>query len=89
VASEHPPGDRLEHDGETFYYPGSTAVGVEQVLDNPLWLLLPWAVFAVAAGIKFWRLNSLFRKQLLGIPSRTERMRQMLERIWERDHQLH
>jgi hypothetical protein len=50
-------------------------------------LLAPWAVFAVAAGIKFWRLNSLFRNHLLGIPSRTERLRQMLERIWERDQQ--
>jgi len=78
----------VEHDGGTLYGSGSTAVGIEQVMENPLWLLLPWAVFAVAAGIKFWRLNSLFRKHLLGIPSRTERLRQMLERIWERDHQL-
>ena len=78
----------MDHDGGTLYGFGSTAVGIEQVMENPLWLLLPWAVFAVAAGIKFWRLNSLFRKHLLGIPSRTERWRQMLERIWERDHQL-
>ncbi|MEN9879100.1 MAG: hypothetical protein RLZZ158_2139 [Cyanobacteriota bacterium] len=62
-------------------------MGIEQVMENPLWLLAPWAVFAVAAGIKFWRLNSLFRNHLLGIPSRTERLRQMLERIWERDQQ--
>ncbi len=54
-------------------------------MDNPLLILVPWAVFAVAAGLKFWRLNSLFRKHLLGIPSRTERLRQMLERVWERD----
>ncbi|NBQ21319.1 MAG: hypothetical protein EBU30_06575 [Synechococcaceae bacterium WB6_3B_236] len=78
----------MEHDGGILCGSGSTAVGIEQVMENPLWLLLPWAVFAVAAGIKFWRLNSLFRKHLLGIPSRTERLRQMLERIWERDHQL-
>jgi hypothetical protein len=55
------------------------------VMDNPLLILVPWAVFSVAAGLKFWRLNSLFRKHLLGIPSRTERLRQMLERVWERD----
>jgi len=56
-------------------------------MDNPLWMLVPWAVFALAAGLKFWRLNSLFRKHLLGIPSQTERFRQRLERIWEEDQQ--
>jgi hypothetical protein len=50
-------------------------------------MLVPWAVFALAAGLKFWRLNSLFRKHLLGIPSQTERFRQRLERIWEEDQQ--
>jgi hypothetical protein len=44
--------------------------------------VVPWVVLAVAAGVKFWRLTSLFRKHLLGIPSRTERFRQALERIW-------
>jgi hypothetical protein len=29
------------------------------VIDNPLWMLLPWAVFAVADGLKFWRLTAL------------------------------
>jgi hypothetical protein len=57
------------------------------VIDNPLWMLVPWAVFAVAAGLKFWRLTTLFRKHLLGIPSPTERFRQVLERIWEEDQQ--
>jgi len=58
------------------------------VMSNPLWMLLPWLVFAVAAGIKFWRLTALFRKHLLGVPSRTERLRQMLERVWEKDQQV-
>ena len=52
------------------------------VMDNPLWMLVPWAVFALAAGLKFWRLTSLFRKDIPGIPSRTERFRQGLERTW-------
>ena len=56
-------------------------------MDKPLWMLLPWAVFAVAAGLKFWRLTSLFRKHLPGIPLRTERFRQGLERTWEEDQQ--
>ena len=55
-------------------------------MNNPLWLLVPWAVFAVAAGLKFWKLTSLFRKHRLGIPSRTERFRQALERTWIKDH---
>jgi len=57
------------------------------VATTPLWMLLPWAVFAVAAGLKFWKLTALFRKHLLGIPSRTERFRQGLERNWAKDQQ--
>ena len=57
------------------------------MMDNPLWMLVPWAVFAVAAGLKFWRLTSLFRKDIPGIPSRTERFRQGLERTWIKDQQ--
>ena len=49
---------------------------------------LPWAVFAVAAGLKFWCLTSRFSKHLLGIPSITERLRKMLEQIWEKDQQV-
>lgn len=56
-------------------------------MDNPLWMLLPWAVFAVAAGIKFWRLTSLFRRHLLGTPADTEQFRRTLERIWAKDQQ--
>ena len=55
------------------------------VMNNPLWMLVPWAVFAVAAGLKFWRLTSLIRKQLLDVPSQTERFRQRLERIWSKE----
>lgn len=54
---------------------------------NPLWMLVPWAVFAVAAGIKFWRLTSLFRSYFLGSPSSIEKFRQTLERIWLKDQQ--
>ena len=48
---------------------------------------MPWAVFALAAGLKFWRITTLFRKNLRGVPSRTERFRQVLERIWIKDQQ--
>ena len=57
-------------------------------MNNPLWMLVPWAVFALASGVKFWRLTALFRKHRLGIPSRTKRWGQLLERIGERDQQV-
>jgi hypothetical protein len=50
-------------------------------------MLVPWTVFALAAGLKFWGITTMFRKHLLGIPSRTERFRQALERIWIKDQQ--
>ena len=56
-------------------------------MNNPLWMLVPWAVFAIAAGLKFWKLTAVFRKHLLGVPSKTERFRQSLERIWQKDQQ--
>ncbi|MEB3185326.1 MAG: hypothetical protein VKM97_05520 [Cyanobacteriota bacterium] len=56
-------------------------------MDNPLWMLVPWAVLALAAGVKFWRITSLFRRHLLGVPSGTERFRQTLERIWAKGQQ--
>jgi len=56
-------------------------------MSNPLWMLVPWAVFAIAAGIKFWRLTSLFRRRLSGAPSSTEQFRSSLERAWAKDQQ--
>jgi len=56
-------------------------------MSNPLWMLVPWAVFAIAAGIKFWRLTSLFRRLLSGAPSSTEQFRSSLERAWAKDQQ--
>jgi hypothetical protein len=49
---------------------------------HPLWMLAPWAVFALAAGIKFWRITAVFRKRGLERDSSTERLRKTLERIW-------
>ena len=63
------------------------ALSMEPVMDSPLWMLVPWAVFAVAAGWKFWRVTALFRRYLLGAPTERERFRQSLERIWQKDRQ--
>jgi len=57
------------------------------VTTNSLWLLVPWAVFAIAAGLKFWRLTALFRRHIWGVPTKTERFRQTLESIWQKDQQ--
>jgi len=54
------------------------------VATNPLWMLVPWAVFAIAAGVKFWRFIALFRRHLLGVPTKSERFRQALERVWQK-----
>lgn len=62
-------------------------MGLESLMSNPIWMLVPWLVFALAAAVKFWQLTSLLRRHLLASPSRTERLRQTLERIWEKDQQ--
>jgi hypothetical protein len=49
-------------------------------LMHQIWLLVPWGVFALAAGVKFWRLTQPFRRQLAE-PS-TEQVRASLERSW-------
>ncbi|MCP9939970.1 MULTISPECIES: hypothetical protein [unclassified Synechococcus] len=56
-------------------------------MNNPLWMLLPWAVFAFAVGIKFWRITSLFRRHVLVKPQGVEAFRKTLERIWAKDQQ--
>ena len=53
-------------------------------MDSPLWMLLPWAVFALAVAFKFWRITSVFRRVLAGGQASTEQARRSLERIWSR-----
>ena len=52
---------------------------------HPLWMLTPWAVFALAAGLKVWRLTRVFRQHMAQAQSNPERFRQSLERIWQKD----
>ncbi len=49
---------------------------------NPLWMLTPWVVFAVAAGVKFWRITAVFRRRTQSRVSSTDQFRESLERIW-------
>jgi len=56
---------------------------------NPVWLLLPWALVALSAGVKFWRLTSPWRQRGMASSDQTDMnaARQTLERIWEQDQQ--
>jgi hypothetical protein len=55
------------------------------VMEQPIWMLVPWAVFAIAAGIKFWRFGAVVRRQLVTRPATIDQARKSLERIWNRD----
>jgi hypothetical protein len=51
-------------------------------MEQPLWMLAPWAVFAVAAGVKFWRITAVFRRRSQSRVSSIDQFRNTLERIW-------
>ena len=55
------------------------------VTTDPVWMLMPWVVFAVAAGIKFWLLTSAWRQRGAGTAPNTDQFRRSLERIWQKD----
>lgn len=57
-------------------------------MSNPVWMLVPWLVFALAAGLQFWRLTARFRRRELGAVSSREQFRQTLERIWQNDQNM-
>jgi len=48
-------------------------------------MLVPWAVFALAAGLKFWQLSRWLRQPSPSSLNSTERFRAALERRWERE----
>jgi hypothetical protein len=54
-------------------------------MENPLWMLVPWLVFAIGMGVKFWRLGVVLNKFLGNRPPTTEAFRRTLERIWTKD----
>ena len=55
------------------------------MMSQPLWMLVPWAVFALAAGVKFWRLTRAWRQRGESTAGDTERFRRRLEQIWTQD----
>jgi hypothetical protein len=55
-------------------------------MDHPLWLLVPWLVFAVGMGSKVWKLGLLLNRQLHSSRWGIEQFRAGLERTWRRNH---
>jgi len=65
-------------------------------MDQPIWLLVPWLVFAVAAVLKAWKIGRLInnrliinqlRSQRLDTAGGLERFRAELELGWRRGQQ--
>lgn len=61
-------------------------------MDHPIWLLVPWLVFAVAAALKAWKIGQLINNQLRSQRRPTaggiERFRAELEQGWQRSQSL-
>ena len=57
-------------------------------MENPLWMLVPWLVFAIGMGVKFWRLGAVVKTFLANRPPTTEKARRTLERIWAKDQKV-
>ena len=66
-------------------------------MDQPIWLLVPWLVFAIAAALKAWKIGRLINKQLIDkqllsqrrdTSGGIERFRAELELGWRRGQSL-
>ena len=56
-------------------------------MTHPEWILVPWAVFAVALAFKVLRFGSALKRHLIAPTPSTDQFRQSLERIWEQEAQ--
>ena len=54
---------------------------------HPAWILVPWAVFAVALALKVLTFGSALKRHLVGPTPSTVQFRQSLERIWAQANQ--
>lgn len=55
--------------------------------EQPMTLLLPWLVLALAAGIKLWRLARLVQRLRRPAKADLEGFRGSLEKLWARQEQ--
>lgn len=53
-------------------------------MTHPQWILVAWAVFALALVLKVWQFGRALKRQLIGTPPSTDQVRLTLERIWAR-----
>ena len=49
---------------------------------HPGWILVPWAVFAVALALKVFRFGKALKRHLNAPTPSPDQFRQSLERIW-------
>ena len=65
-------------------------------MDQPIWLLVPWLVFAMAAVLKAWKIGRLINNRLINNQLHSqrrdtagglERFRAELELGWQRSQQ--
>ncbi|GDX74384.1 hypothetical protein LBMAG40_10410 [Cyanobium sp.] len=65
-------------------------------MDQPIWLLVPWLVFAIAAVLKAWKIGRLINNRLINNQLHSqrrdtagglERFRAELELGWQRSQQ--
>ena len=54
-------------------------------MTHPGWILVPWAVFAVALAFKVLKFGSALKRHLIAQTPSTDQFRQSLERIWEKE----
>ena len=54
---------------------------------NPIWILVPWAVFAVALALKVLKFGKALKRHLIAPTPSTDQFRKILERIWEQEAQ--
>ena len=51
-------------------------------MTHPLWILVPWAVFAVALALKVLKFGKALKRHLIAPTASIDQFRQYLERIW-------
>jgi hypothetical protein len=56
-------------------------------MNHPEWILVPWAVFAVALALKVLKFGKALKRHLIAPTPSTDQIRQILERIWEQEAQ--
>ena len=54
-------------------------------MPHPGWILVPWAVFAVALALKVLKFGKALKRHLIAQPPSTDQFRQSLERIWAQE----